>query len=117
MQQDYITTIRSLIVGLPGMEEGTAYGTVAFRIKGKLFARLLEDGITLALKMDFETRDFLMQMQPEVFRITDHYRNYQYVLVNLPFIEPEELRGHFVQSWRNFAPKRLRAEYDRLTEA
>lgn len=38
-------TVRRLALALPGVEEGVSYGTPAFRVRGKLLARLREDGI------------------------------------------------------------------------
>ncbi|MFC3256592.1 MmcQ/YjbR family DNA-binding protein [Paenibacillus sepulcri] len=96
---------------MPGVEEGSAYGTPAFRVRGKLLARLLEDGETLVLRTDFEARDILMQVNPDVFHITDHYRSYPYVLVNLPVVGPAELQELLEQAWRSCAPKKLQDGY------
>ncbi|EHB62732.1 MmcQ/YjbR family DNA-binding protein [Paenibacillus lactis] len=104
---DHLHTVRNLALSLPAVEEGTSYGTPAFRIKGKLLARLLEDGVTLVLRMDYETRDFLMQFDPDVYYITDHYRNAPYVLVRLSAVDPKELLEHLERAWRSCAPKKL----------
>lgn len=117
MQQfDYIDVVRKLALAFPSVEEGTSYGTPAFRIKGKLLARAHEDGETLVLKMDLETRDFMIQFDPDVFYITDHYRNYPYVLVRLSAIDPNELRGHLLRAWKSCAPKRLVNVYNHNSE-
>ncbi|GIO91365.1 hypothetical protein J31TS3_25920 [Paenibacillus lactis] len=70
-------------------------------------ARLHEDGVTLVLRMDYETRDFLMQFDPDVYYITDHYRNAPYVLVRLSAVDPKELLEHLERAWRSCAPKKL----------
>ena len=44
-------TVREIALSLPGVEEGTSYGTAAFRVRGKFLARLREDGETLALRI------------------------------------------------------------------
>ncbi|MCQ6560304.1 MmcQ/YjbR family DNA-binding protein [Paenibacillus mendelii] len=110
-QQDHLKTISKCSLALPEVEEGTAYGTPAFRVRGKLFARLHEDGESLVLKMDFESRDIHIQVNPAVFSITDHYRNYPYVLVNLTVIQQGELQELLEQAWRSCAPKRLLSDY------
>lgn len=104
--------VRELALALPGMEEGSAYGTPAFRIKGKFFARLKEDGESFVLKIGFEEREMLMQAAPETFFITDHYRGYPAVLVRLAAIDPGSLGDLLEQAWRQLAPKRLVAEHD-----
>ncbi len=55
---------RRLALALPGVVEGTCYGTPAFRIAGRFFFRLREDGESLALKIDFDTREALLQASP-----------------------------------------------------
>ena len=78
-----LATIRNARSRLPGVEEGTSYGTPALRSGGKLIARLHQDGESLVLKVGNETRDHLLQADPETFFITDHYRGYPMVLARL----------------------------------
>jgi hypothetical protein len=104
--------LRDYALTLPGVEEGTSYGTAAFRVKGKFFLRLKEDGETLVLKTDFYERDHLMESDPETFFITDHYRDYPAVLVRLAAVRPRQLRELVLDSWRRHAPKKLAAQYD-----
>jgi hypothetical protein len=105
-------TVRKLALALPGVEEGTSYRTPALKVRGKLFVRLKEDGETIVLKADFELRDLLMQTDPETFYITDHYRNYPYVLVRLASVDAGALPGLLEQAWRAAAPKALVARFD-----
>ena len=70
-------TLRVLALALPGVEEGTSYGTPALKVKGKLMARLKEDGESVVLVVGFDNREILMQANPETFYITDHDRNVQ----------------------------------------
>jgi hypothetical protein len=101
--------VRKLALALPGVEEGTSYGTPAFKVRGKLLARLREDGETLALRVGFDLRDLLMNADPETFYVTDHYRGYPYVLVRLPLVARTRLRGVLEEAWRQSAPKTLLA--------
>jgi hypothetical protein len=47
--------VRQMGLALPGVEEGTSYGTPALKVGKKLLARLKEDGETLVLKLGFES--------------------------------------------------------------
>lgn len=105
----YLETVRSLALALPETEEGTSYRTPAFRVHGKFFARLWEDGETLVLKISFDAREILLGADPETFYITDHYRNYPSVLVHLSKIHPDRLREVIEEAWRFNAPKKLLA--------
>ncbi len=107
-----IATLRRLALALPDVEEGTAYGTPAWRVRKKLFARLREDGETVAVRVERGEREQLMGAEPEVFFITDHYRDYAWMLVRLAVIQEDELAEVLEESWRRAAPKRLVRERD-----
>jgi hypothetical protein len=99
--------VRQLALALPAVEEGTSYGTPAFKVRGKFLSRLREDGETLVVRIDFDERDILMAANPETFYITDHYRDYPAMLVRLATVDPDELRDLLEGAWRRAAPKRL----------
>jgi hypothetical protein len=105
--------VREIALALPGVEEGPSYGTPGLRVRGKLFARLWEDGETLVLKIGFDAREMLMKAEPETFFITDHYAGYPCVLVRLPKIRREQIEPLIEEAWQLNAPKRLVAEYER----
>jgi len=108
----YWGTVLELARRLPEVEEGTCYGTPALRVKGKFLARLREDGETLVVKINIFERQYLMEAEPEVFFITDHYRDYPTVLVRLRAAQPEQLAQRLEEGWRIVAPKRLVAAFD-----
>lgn len=106
-------TVRAIFATLPGVEEGTSYGTPGFRVRGKFLARLRDDADpTLVVPTDPETRDVLMAVDPDAFYITDHYRDSVMVLVRLRAVHEDELRVLLEDAWRARTPKRLIAEYD-----
>jgi hypothetical protein len=105
--------VRRLALAFPGIDEGTSYGTPAFRVRGKFLVRLREDGESLAVKCGFDERDLRIQADPATFFTTDHYRGYPTVLVRLATVDPADLRDVLEQAWRLHAPKRLVTEYDR----
>lgn len=69
-----------------------SYGTPAWRHKGKLLARLHQDGQSLMLNVGFEAREHLVRADPETFFITEHYRNYPSVLARLDRLSAADLR-------------------------
>lgn len=110
--RDELARVRRLALALPGVEEGTSYGTPGFRVRGKFLARLWEDGATLVVKCGFDERDFRMRADPETFFNTDHYRGYPTVLVALARVTDADLRDVLEQAWRLHAPQRLVKSYD-----
>lgn len=87
-----LATIRKVALSFPGVEEGTSYGTPAFKLGKKLLVRLHQDGVSLVLKVGDATRDHLVQADPDTFFITDHYRGYPYVLAHLDRLSAADLR-------------------------
>ncbi|MGD9879232.1 MmcQ/YjbR family DNA-binding protein [Reyranella sp.] len=84
--------IRRTVAALPGIEEGTSYGTPAWRCRGKLLARLHQDGASIVLKVGDATRDHLLQADPETFFVTNHYIGYPMVLARLDRLSAVDLK-------------------------
>jgi hypothetical protein len=92
---------------LPGVEQGTSYGTPSLTVRRKFLARLKEDGETVAIRIDFPERELLLELDPSAFYLTDHYRNYPAVLVRLKQVRPGMMDDIVEQAWRRQAPKSL----------
>jgi len=84
-------TVRRAGLALPNAEEGTSYGTPALKTKGQLFVRLHQDLDKIVVRMPFDRREELMAADPETYFITDHYRDYPWVLVSLPKVHADAL--------------------------
>jgi hypothetical protein len=67
------------------------------KVRGKMFARLREDGETLIVWTDFLEREALTQGDPQTFFITSHYEDYPLVLIALGEVDPEELRELLIE--------------------
>jgi len=93
-------TVREIAQTLPGAAESTSYGTPAFKVKKKLFARQHQDGESLVIGVDFDQREEMMKDAPEKFYITDHYVNYPWMLVRMSKVNRDELRDLLMGSWR-----------------
>jgi hypothetical protein len=100
-------TIRRLALTFAHVEEGTSYGTPALKVKGKLFVRLRPELDSIVLKMPFDQREELMAADPETFYITDHYLEYEWILVRLSKVRVDALRDLLLGAWR-FAQARPR---------
>jgi hypothetical protein len=106
-------TARRILLALPGVEEGPCYGTAGFRVRKKFLARLRDRDTVLVVKCGFDERDFRLRADPDTFFTTDHYRGYPTVLVRLERVDEAELEALLEHAWRQSAPKRLIADYDR----
>src|ERR1035438_4743476 len=92
--------VRRIALSLQSVEEGTSYGTPAFKVGGKLIARLKEDGDSLVVGTTFEEREEMMGADPETYYITDHYLKYPWVLVRLSRVQSDALRDLLGRAWR-----------------
>lgn len=97
---------------LPGVTRGTAYRTPALRVAGKFLLRLREDGETVALLIPMDERDLLLEADPEVFFVTDHYRPHPAIVFRLAKIRRGQLADLLERAWRARASKRLIAALD-----
>jgi len=105
-------TVRALALSLPGVVEGTSYGTTAFKVNGKLIARFHQNGESLAIKVEYSTREVLMGANPKTYYITDHYRCWPWMLIRIANVHPEELRQLLEDAWRSLAGKRDLAAWE-----
>jgi len=95
-------TVRRIGIALPGVEEGTAYGMPALKIRGKLLATLPANRSvepnSIVIRVSLEQRDELLATDPQVYYLTEHYEGYDYVLVRLSRIRSEALEGLLVMA-------------------
>jgi len=92
---------------MPGAVEGPCYGTPGYRVRGKLFARVHDDGATMVVGIDREMRAGLLEANPAAFYVTHHYRPYDWMLVRLSAVTKEELEDMPRLAWSRKASKRL----------
>jgi hypothetical protein len=104
--------VRKLAAALPGAEEGTSYGTPAFKVRGKLFVRLHQSFECVVIGMDEKDRALRMKADPETYFITDHYLDYPWILVRLATVRQDDLRELLEDAWRRVAPQTLIDSHD-----
>ena len=104
--------IRKIALSLPEAveEPGERPG---FRVRGKLFAwkSRERDGGTLALRVDRDEKQMMLESRPDLYFQTPHYEGYPGVLVHLDAIDLDELRERIEDAWLIQAPKRLANDY------
>jgi hypothetical protein len=96
--------IRELARQLADVEDSTAYGSPALKVRGKLLAcmainKSAEPG-SLVVRIDFDQRTALLAEDPATYYVTDHYVNYPAVLVRLSQIRVDQARDLLNSAWR-----------------
>ncbi len=108
-----VEAARELILRLPNVAEGRSYGLPSFLLNGRFLARFRDGDTVLVLQLaTLDDRDFLMQLDPQAFFFTEHYRNYPAVLVRLADVPRRLLATVAKDAWRHVStlpPPRPRA--------
>ena len=104
--------MRELALSLPEVEEVPG-DRPSYRVHGKGFAwkSRERDGGTLALRVDREEKQLMLDARPDLYFETPHYNGYPGVLVHLDAIDEAELRERLEDAWLIQAPKALAKEH------
>ncbi len=99
-----------LELGLPEVKESTSYGAPSLKVRDRNFASV-RGPQEMVLHCPLEQKDLLMEIAPDIYWQTDHFKNWPGLLVRLEMISDEELRLRLEDAWRFRAPKRLADAY------
>jgi hypothetical protein len=75
---------RKLMLAIPGTDERPWFNQPSVFIHDRFLAKThhKEDAVTLQVG-SMEMRDMMLEAEPELFYITDHYRKFPFVLIRL----------------------------------
>jgi hypothetical protein len=105
--------VRKVALSFPQASEKSSYGKPAFFIAKKFFTRLRsEDDSIVWIVGSIDERDNLIELDPKMYFITEHYRDYPSVLVRIKRINEAMLRKMLERRWRAIAPKKLIKEIE-----
>lgn len=101
---------------LPEVDVGMWYGTPSLHVRGKSFVRQKDEhGLIAVFVVDsVPKQEWLIETQPDVYFITDHYRGYAAVLARMPTLRVAEARARLAEGWRLKAPGSLRKDHPDL---
>ena len=98
-----------IALSFDGAEKGTSYGHPAIVIAKSFFTRhRAEDNSAVIVLGSLDEREMLLEVEPETFHITPHYKNYPVVLVRLEKIDAKALRGLLTRQWLKRTAKKKR---------
>ena len=102
----------ALSLHLPGVEETTSHGQPTLKAHGKLWVWWSPHEDAPVFKVPIEEREVLVEVEPETFFFTPHYRDYPLVLVRPEKLDLDWAKANLIKVWRAQAPKRLLKTYD-----
>jgi hypothetical protein len=107
-----------IALSMPAAEASTSYGTPSVKVRGKLMSRWRTEAEgALAIRCDFLDRQILLLAQPEVFFLTDHYRDYPMILMRLEKASKTTMAEAVERAWRLVAPAKLVRQRDESPES
>jgi hypothetical protein len=88
--------VRAAAAGLPDVEETTSWGAPSLKVRGTIFVcqaiNKQAEPDTLVVRMDIAQRDALIDEDPAVYYLKEHYVDYPCVLVRLSKVHRDALR-------------------------
>lgn len=100
-------TVRRLALSLPDTQEVEQFGTVSFRVRGKIFAQFSKDQSEILVKLAAPLQTSLITAEPDIFISEPHWGGYGWTRIRLATLPVETLRPLLVQSWRLIGPKTM----------
>jgi hypothetical protein len=82
-----------IALSLPGASETLWFNKPAVFIHGQFLTKVHDKEEAMVLRVgSMEMRDMMLQAEPELFTITDHYRNFPFVLARLSALDKKSLK-------------------------
>lgn len=92
-------------------EKGTSYGHPAIVVAKKFFTRhRKEDNSAVLFVGSLDEREMLMEVEPDIFHVTAHYKDYPIVLARLDRIDAKHLKAMLERRWQQLTPKKFLKE-------
>lgn len=104
--------VRQIALAFPGVQESMTFDSPSLKVSGKYLAQMWRDDESLILSMEIVERDLRIEAEPDIFFITDHFRDWPGVLVRMSELDDDTLRDLIERAWRRRAPKKLVKSYD-----
>lgn len=84
---------RKIALAVSGASEGPYFGKPAIFVAEKFLTRVhtKEEAMVLAIG-SMEMRDVMLEAEPKLFYITDHYKNFPYLLARLSKLDRKTLQ-------------------------
>lgn len=107
-------SLKALALGLdlPGVEETTSWGQPCLKAHKKLWVWWSPHEDAPVFKVPFEEREMLIEVDPDTYFFTNHYKNHTLILVRPDRLDLDWARANLIRVWRAQAPKKLLKAYD-----
>ena len=102
----------AMSLGLPNVEDAVSWGQPNLKAHGKMWVWWSPKENAPVFKTTFEEREFLIEVDPETFFFTPHYKSWPLILVRPDKLEWDWVRANLVRVWRGQAKKTWLKKWD-----
>jgi hypothetical protein len=82
-----------IALAFPGTEEVLWFNKPAVFLRGQFLTKVHDKEEAMTFRVSsMEMRDMMLQAEPKLFYITDHYRNFPFILARLSALTPTLLK-------------------------
>jgi hypothetical protein len=103
----------ALSLNLPNVEDSVSWGQPNLKAHGKMWVWWSAKENAPVFKTTFEEREFLIEIDPETFFVTPHYKSWPLILAHPDKLDMGWARTNLMRSWRNQAKKTWLKNWDR----
>lgn len=97
---------------LPNVEDGVSWGQPNLKAHGKLWVWWSPHEDAPVFKTSFEEREFLIEMDPDTFFFTPHYKSWPLILMRPAFVRWDWIEANLKRVWRAQAKKTFLKQWD-----
>jgi hypothetical protein len=107
----------ALALNLPHVTEAVSWGQPNLKAHGKMWCWWSPTEDAPVFKVSKDEREMLIELDPDVFFVTDHYRPHGLVLARPDTLDRAWAKGKLLQTWREMAPKKVLKAFDEEAKA
>jgi hypothetical protein len=102
----------ALSLNLPHVEDAVSWGQPNLKAHGKMWVWWSPTEDAPVFKTSFEERSFLVEMDPDTFFFTPHYRNWPLILGRPEHLDWAWIEANLRRVWRQQAKKTFLKQWD-----
>jgi hypothetical protein len=102
-----VADVRSFALSLPETDEAEHMGSVAFRVRGKIFAQFADAGTAMLVKLSLAEQAELLAALGERAWLPDHWSKFGWTYIRIAGTPNAQVRALLERSWTLVAPKTL----------
>ena len=102
----------ALSLNLPNVEDAVSWGQPNLKAHGKMWVWWSPQEDAPVFKTTFEEREFLIEVDPDTFFFTNHYKSWPLILVRPDRLDADWAKANLIRVWREQAKKTFLKKWD-----